>query len=173
MYSNFRGARTRLGCLMLISGLLVAGCGAFARPLTHAHDSPASLASAVLAALERRDFAALREVALTEEEFRDHVWPDLPASRPERNLSFEYVWGDLSQKSEAALRETLAAHSGTRYDLVGVRFAGKTTQYESYLVHRDSELTVKDDKGVQGRLRLFGSVIEKDGRFKVFSYVVD
>ncbi len=58
-------------------------------------------------------------------------------------------------------------------ELVGIRFLGETTPYGSYLVHRESELTVKDLDGTQRDIRLFGSVLEKGGRFKVFSYVID
>jgi len=75
--------------------------------------------------------------------------------------------------SEAALSRTLAAHGGQRFELVAVHFRGETTQYNTYLVHRKTELTVKGAAGTDLRLRLFGSTIEKDGRFKVFSYVVD
>ncbi len=57
---------------------------------------------------------ALRDLALNEIEFREQVWPELPAARPERNLPFSYVWGDLRQKSDANLERTLARHGGRR-----------------------------------------------------------
>ncbi len=126
-----------------------------------------------MAALAQNDVAALRALALSEQEFKEHVWPDLPASRPERNLPFSYVWGDLHQKSEAALARTVGSHGGRRYELAGVRFVGETTKYNTYDVHRKTELTVMDATGAQTPLRLFGAVLEKEGRFKVFSYVVD
>lgn len=40
-------------------------------------------------------------------------------------------------------------------------------------MHRQAVLTVRGGNGVQEEVRLFGSVFEQDGRFKVFSYVVD
>jgi hypothetical protein len=40
-------------------------------------------------------------------------------------------------------------------------------------VQRESELTVKDPSGTERQIRVFGSMIEKGGRYKVFSYVVD
>ena len=116
---------------------------------------------------------ALRAVALDEQEFREHVWPELPAARPERNLPFSYVWGDLHQKSEETLTRTLTRHGGRRYALVSVRMVGDTTQYPSYAVHRETVLQVREESGTQVELRLFGSTIQKDGAWKVFSYVVD
>jgi hypothetical protein len=128
---------------------------------------------AVLDAIQRRDVVTLRSLALNEQEFREHIWPELPASRPERNLPFSYVWGDLHQKSEAALAQTLARHGGRRYMLVSVRFAGESTRYPSYSVYRETVLKVRDEAGTEADLRLFGSSLEKDDAWKVFSYVVE
>jgi hypothetical protein len=141
--------------------------------LSNTYPSPEALATAVLGAVERRDTAALNGLALSEEEFRDHVWPELPAARPERNLPFSYVWGDLRQKSDESLMRTLASHGGRRYALVSVRASGETTKYPSYAVSRETVLMVRDETGAPAELRLFGSTIQKDGAWKVFSYVVD
>jgi len=141
--------------------------------LSNTHPSPEALATAVLGAFERRDTIALNGLVLSEEEFRAHVWPELPAARPERNLPFWYVWGDLRQKSDESLRRTLASHGGRRYALVSVRAAGETTRYPSYTVSRETVLMVRDESGAATELRLFGSTIQKDGGWKVFSYVVD
>ncbi len=164
----------RLGCWW--SGLAVLalslGCSAVP-PLVGTQATPEALASAVLTALERRDEAALRTLALNEQEFRDHVWPELPAARPERNLPFGYVWGDLHQKSDVGLTTILGEHGGKRYELVNVRATGETTRYDTYLVHRDIVLVIRDPGGATREMRLFGSMIEKDGAWKVYSFVVD
>ncbi|OFW18173.1 MAG: hypothetical protein A3H97_00930 [Acidobacteria bacterium RIFCSPLOWO2_02_FULL_65_29] len=149
----------------------LAGCSG--APLKNGRESPDALARAVLDAVARRDGDALRALTFDEEEFRELVWPDLPASRPERNLPFGYVWTDLRRKSDAGLASVLEAHGGRVLDLVGVSFRAETTQYRTFLVHRDSQVTVRDATRRQQVVQLFGSVIEKDGRFKVFSYVVD
>jgi hypothetical protein len=128
---------------------------------------------AVLDGIARRDTTTLRALALNEHEFREHIWPELPASQPERNLPFSYVWGELRQKSEISLAQTIARYGGRRYALVSVRFAGDTTRYPSYTVYRETVLKVRDDQGVEADLRVFGSSLEKDDTWKVFSYVVD
>ena len=141
-------------------------------PLAHAHPSPSALASAVLDAVARNDRVGLEALALSEAEFRDHVWPELPAARPERNVPFSYLWGDLRQKSEAALARTLSAEGGRRYELLDVRFEG-ATDYATYRVHRDATLRVRDDGGGELDLRICGSMLEQGGAWKIFSYVVD
>lgn len=143
-----------------------------AAPLTNTHDSAESLAAAVLDGLAMGDRGRLEALALSEREFRDHVWPELPAARPERNLPFAFVWGDLRQKSQAELSSTLSAHTGRRYTLEKVTFADQTA-YESYRVRRDATFHVRDAAGTGMALRVCGSMFEKDGEWKVFSYVVD
>lgn len=142
-------------------------------PLANTRGSAEALATAVLDALARRDRNALESLALSEQEFRAQVWPDLPAARPERNLPFSYVWGDLRQKSQGGLMTTLAKHGGQRYELVGVRFEGSSTRYSRCEVHRETVLAVRDADGANHDLRLFGSSVEADGAWKVFSYVLD
>lgn len=142
-------------------------------PLRHTFPSPEALSQAVLTALAANDVDTLRALSLDEIEFRTAVWPDLPASRPERNVPFDYAWGDLNQKSNNARRRLVARHGGRRYELVKVRFAGETTQYRTYRVHRETLLDLRDEEGAATRLALFGSVLEREGEFKLFSYVVD
>ena len=140
--------------------------------MANTHRSPEQVAEAVLDAVARRDRAALAALALSEQEFRDHAWPSLPAARPERNLPFSYVWGDLRQKSDGMLTRTLVAYGGRRYQLRGVDFEGRS-DYGDYIVHREVTFRVRDVGGETGAIRVSGSMIEKDGAWKVFSYVVD
>jgi hypothetical protein len=157
----------------LVAAALV-GAAACSRvpPLANGSSSAEALATAVLDAIAQRDRARLDALALSEQEFRDHVWPDLPAARPERNLPFSYVWGDLHQKSNLSLVRTLEQYGNTRYTLTRVRFSGATS-YARYVVHRDATFEVTDTSGTPTSLRVCGSFIEKDGVWKVFSYVVE
>jgi hypothetical protein len=147
-----------------------------AAPLSNTFDSIEALAAAVLEGIERNRGSALWSLAINEEEFRGVVWPVLPASRPERNTPFEYTWGALQFKSSNALSTTLAKYQGHRHELVRVEFAAheqRQRDFGAFLVHRDARVLVKKADGNEVWLDLFGSVIERDGRFKVFSYVTD
>jgi hypothetical protein len=149
------------------------GSGRPSPPLARTFDSAEAAASAVLEGLAARDVAALRELSLTEDEFRDIVWPELPSSRPEVNLPVAYAWGTLAQNSQGSLATTIAAHGGRRYTLVNVRVTGRSTPYESFTVHRDVALDVVDEAGVRRQIQVIGSLLERDGRCKVFSFVAD
>ena len=163
----------------LVASLFASGCGGSAAvdagpsPLGHTFASPDAVAEAVLAAVADRDSVTLEALSLSELEFRTVVWPELPSSRPERGLPFDYVWGDLRQKSTNAMRRLINRHAGKRYSLAGIEFEGETTPYETYRVHRETMLTLRDEAGEQLRLPLFGSILEREGEFKLFSYVID
>lgn len=169
-----RGSLALLGLLAVVAGCVsIEGPAEPPIPLSRTADSPVALGRAVLDALRHRDAAQLESLAITEAEFRDLVWPELPSSRPAMGLSFDYAWQELRQKSAADLRRTLAGWGGRRLELVDVRFLGETTEYGSFRVSRDSLLDVRTESGEPVRIRVFGSVIEYDGRVKVFSYVLD
>jgi hypothetical protein len=171
------------GGLVLASALATTSCnpspaesgGANLEPgLSSTFDSKEALARSVLKAFAEEDVATLKSLPLSREEFRRHVWPKLPASRPERNIPFDYGWGDLYQKSVNSIASNFTRYKGRKLELVSVRFNGETTDYETFLVHRDSELRVRDiESGEELTLALFGSVLESKGRYKIFSYVTD
>ncbi|MCU0257269.1 MAG: hypothetical protein MUF60_11080 [Vicinamibacterales bacterium] len=146
-------AARRLVLLATACASLVAAPGCAGRPaappLAHTLASPEDTARAVLDALAAGDGDRLRALALSEQEFRDHVWPRLPAARPERNLPLAYVWGDLRQKSDSHLAVALAETDGQPLSLVRLRFTGETTDYGTYRVHRKSLLTVRDRAGTE------------------------
>jgi hypothetical protein len=162
--------RTFLG-LWLPGAVAGVACGSIPA-LANTRSSPDELARAVLAALQQRDRAALDALALNEQEFRDHVWPELPAARPERNLPFSYVWGDLHQKSNLGLASTMGTYGGRRFQLLSVAFS-RESRYPTYVVHHESTVRVKGDDGALDDLRVCGSMLAKDGAWKVFSYVTD
>lgn len=142
-------------------------------PLEGASASPEALAAAVLDGFARKDRAALERLVISRQEFIDHVWPVLPASRPERNLSPQFVWDDLSGKSRLHLARNLTLPLPAGVRVSGIEFRGETTRYGALTIHRESVLTVTDLQGRPATLRLFGSMLERDGRYKVFSYVTD
>ena len=162
--------RLRPAALVLLV-LAGAACNS-STPLADSVGSPEALARAVLEAVRTNDRARLAALAVSEREFREHVWPRLPASRPERNLPFSYVWGDLRQKSDLALTGTIEQYRGRLFELLKVSFSG-ATDYVEYKVHREATVRVRDSTGNESDLRVCGSFLEKDGVWKVFSYVID
>lgn len=161
----------RMAAVLLAVG---SGVGCDGRPAPVAGGAPSALAlgTAVALALAADDGPALQALALSEDEFRQHVWPWLPAARPERNLPFGYVWSDLQQKSQASLAGLRHRHRGSRWSVRRVTL-GPRSVFGQATVHREARLTVQRMDGTVEELRLCGSMLEQSGRWKVFSYVVD
>ena len=141
--------------------------------LSGTYESVEALADEVLRAIGANDAGALERVALTADEFRDHVWPYLPSAGPERNVPFDFVWSRLRRNSDGYLHQTLAQYGGQDLTLAGVEFSGDTSDYGPVRVYRETWLRVRDAEGIESTVRFFGSSIEQNGRYKVFSYVVD
>jgi len=160
----------RTSLLLIVMGLVLGPACNRVPPLAGTQESPEGVVRAVLDALAARDSATLSALTLSEQEFKDHVWPHLPAARPERNLPFSFVWGDLRQKSQQSLVRTLQEFGGRRLRLERVSFSGETA-YPGAVVHREAVATVTDEKGYTVDVRVCGSLIEQNGRWKVFSYV--
>jgi hypothetical protein len=158
--------------VVLAAGLVLPGC-ARPVPLAHTFESPEALGGAVLDALARKDRAALDAMALSEQEFRAYLWPHLPVSRPERNMPFDYVWSDLAGKSRAFLRARLSAGARAEGQVKRVVFDGASTRYGDVTVMRRARLVLQDAAGREQDVRAFGSVLVKDGRYKLVSYVTD
>jgi hypothetical protein len=159
--------------ILLAIGAAAPGCGRLP-VLEQTFDSPEAVAQAVLRGLDARDINALKALAVTEHEFRKMVWPKLPAAKPGRNIPWDYVWNDLHGKSTMQLQARV--NEWQRIDqgaVAKVEFSGEMTDYETFRVRRKSVVVLRTPAGGESRHRLFGSVIEEGGRYKVFSYVVD
>ena len=152
--------------------LALTACGA-PLPLANPEPSSEALATAVLDALADGDADRLAGLALNGQEFRDVVWPELPASRPERGVPVSYAWGDLRQKSSNALRRLVARWGGHRLTLLEVAYDGETTHYDTFRVHRETRLRVLDQTGQEIEMQFYGSTLVRGAEHKVFSYVVD
>lgn len=166
----------RVAAALAVLGMTACAGGETPReavPLSGTFESAEALGRAVLAGFGAGDRAALAALALSEAEFRDQVWPEMPASRPERNVPFEYAWGQLRQRSDASLTDLFARHAGRRLTLIRTGFTGETTPYQTFVVMRDSEIVARDESGREWVLRLYGSALVRDGRYKLFSFVVD
>ena len=142
------------------------------RSLLNAASSPEALARNFLTALNRNDKAAIQALRITKKEFCEYVWPELPSSRLP-NVTCDWAWEQATLNSLSGLSEVLPAHGKKRYEAVSIRFAKGTDRYQTYKVHKEPWLTIRDGAGKQQELRLFGSLLEMDGQYKFFSFVID
>jgi hypothetical protein len=169
-----RPARAGLLGLLWLLGSATACTVTGSRPaLSGAFATPETAAEAVLLGVWQKDTAQLTAIAVGEHEFRDLVWPRLPASRPEVGMPVEYLWTDQRTKSLAHLGRLLARHGGTRFTFVSLGFRGAVSDYGTFRIHRETWLALRDASGTRHELRWFGSMIESPDGWKIYSYIID
>jgi len=168
------GHRAIPGFLLLCLLLAVSACGRGNEPipLTPSYESKDAAVSAFLQALAARDRDTLMAQAVSQSEFLKHIWPALPASRPDVGMPADRAWTEQAQRNANFLAQTLGEHGGRRYELVAASFKGSPTTYGSFTIHPKTTLDIRDEFGVR-EVRLFGSMIESGGRWKIYSFVVD
>ena len=133
----------------------------------------------LLKALERAvvsgNAGLMRELAVTEEEFRDLVWPTLDIAKlPNSGFTWEFVWSQHQLQHEKCLMRTSHDLAGTEIDIVDIMFEGRTTDHGSFKIHRDSRVEVRRADGTRDEVALFGSLLETaDGRYKIYSFIND
>ncbi len=131
-----------------------------------------ALAAQFLDLLARNDEAAMRRLRVTKEEFCQYVWPELPSSKIP-NLTCDFAWDQATLNSDAGFYGDLKRHKGKRYELISLRFAERTEYYKNFNIHKDARLKIRDENGVEREIKLFGSILEMAGRFKLFSFTID
>jgi len=162
------------GFFLLLLLLAVAACGGGDKPipLAPSYESKDAAVTAFLQALAARDRDTLMAQAVSQTEFLKHIWPALPASRPDVGMPADRAWTEQAQRNTNFLSQTLGEHGGRRYELVAASFDGTATTYGSFTIHPKTTLDIRDEFGVR-EVRLFGSMIESGGRWKIYSFVVD
>jgi hypothetical protein len=132
------------------------------------------LARRFLAAVARRDTAALLGLLVSRAEFAWLVFPDHLYARPPYELDPEIFWLQIRAQSAKGLGRVLERLGGDRLELEGLSCRADTVQVRGDALRIWSPCGLSYRQG--GRAlsgRLFGSIVERDGRAKFLSYAND
>ena len=129
------------------------------------------LARRFLAAVAAEDGAALRELQVTLAEYAWLVFPVHVYSRPPYELDPALFWLQLGSASHKGITSTLARFSGRELRYLGLDCRADPTQ----LLPGPARLWTRclvtfQDGPVRLTQRLFGSIVERDGRAKLLSF---
>jgi len=123
-----------------------------------------------LRALEARDTAALRTLLMTKAEYAWLYYPTNPQGLPPYDLSPALYWFMIEGRSAQGLSQALEARGGQKLRYAGYTCdagfssEGENRVYGPCLVRR---VQAPGDTVAE---RLFGPILERDGRFKFVSY---
>lgn len=141
------------------------------RHLDSAEESPEALAKRLLRDLAQGDLIQLKRLRITKQEYCSILWPELPGSRIP-NLSCDFAWDQATLRSNAGLNEMIAQHKGRAYRLVSLTVRN-IEPYQTFKALKEPYIRIRDEKGVEQEVRIFGSILELDGQYKLFSFVAD
>ena len=133
-------------------------------------DSPCQLGLAVVDALNRKDIEQLDRLRVQREEYLDWIWPAFPASRPPNNFPGDFAWSNLNKKCNIGMRKWIAHFGGHNLKFVDIRFDRPQETYEGFQLLRGTVLTLQNAAGEQRELKILGSVVVKNNRYKLLSY---
>lgn len=104
---------------------------------------------------------------MTKEEFHSFVWPKLPSR--EKGFPADFIWGYTIAHSTKELKRAFADHGGRRYRYLAVTFED-SEDFGDYRIHRWPLVKVRDERGRERELQLFGHILEVDDEFKFYSF---
>jgi hypothetical protein len=148
--------------------------GIAARPTALGGGAPTrdSLVRLLVIAVDRRDTAMVNRLVLTRAEFAYLYYPSAPLARPPYELDPQMMWYQLVSQSEKGIVRAFDRLGGTRLRHVGHACADAERQGENRVWSGCTVTLVAGGRDTT-RQRIFGSIVERGGRFKFVSYAND
>jgi hypothetical protein len=138
--------------------------------LTDAATSRSRLVRRFVQALENNDAAGLAKLVVNRAEFGLLIYPSSPNAAPPYRQSPELVWLARSASTDKAAHRLLARFGGKPFGYVGYDCADPATREGRNTLWAGCTVRFAEHAGADtARLRLFGSIVARDGRFKFVS----
>jgi hypothetical protein len=129
-----------------------------------------SLARAIVTAARAGDDASLRRYALSAREFIDLVYPASPFAAPPAREAPGRVWMTIQNPSASGRNRLVGRLRGRALSYEGVACGAAPERQGANTIWTRCRVTLASARGQRASFELFGSIIERGGRFKVVSY---
>lgn len=136
--------------------------------LSRAASTRKALITAFIRAIEARDTVALRKLTLTREEFAYLYYPSTPTSLPPYGLAPDVMWYLISENSTKGLGVALEKLGGKGL-AVERHTCDQSTREGENRIYYPCRFVLRAASGDTMTARLFGPIVERDGRFKLLS----
>lgn len=144
------------------------------RPLSGGASSKSELVEKVLDRFAHRDTVALGRLLVDKDEFLDIIYPELgihyASARDTREETKAFLWEHQYLNARKGLFKALREVGGKEMAFVDMRFADGEKHFRTYKLHEGTEVDVRTADGQEATLLALGTIIERDGRFKLLSY---
>lgn len=132
--------------------------------------SPAALTRRYLDAVRRFDTTVLRDMHITRAEYAYLYFPQSKMMKPPYELPPDAAWLLHTAESNKGIAAVMRRLGGHTLELESVRCPGESLRAGPYIVWRDCLVRYRERGAAPVERPLFAAIIERDGRFKFFSY---
>src|SRR5690606_30373018 len=132
-----------------------------------------ALVERLLVVLAAADTAAFEELAVDRAEYAWLYYPESPISRPPYELPPALAWFRLQQGNRVGALRALRELGGRPLDHGGYRCAEEPAVEGRNRIWVGCAVEIGRDGEPAAPIRLFGSILERDGRFAILSFAND
>ena len=138
--------------------------------LQHASPSMDALVARLAHAVSTHDTTDLNAMVLNRQEFAWLYYPESPMSRPPYEAPPELLWGQILASSDKGARQLVNRLGGSTITVSRLRCPTAPDTAGANLLHTRCEVRFAAPGKPTLEGNLFGSVIERDGRFKFMGF---
>lgn len=130
----------------------------------------AKLIERIFAAIASRDTLTLRSLTLSRAEFAYLFFPSHRVARPPYEMPPALLWFQLTEESEKGLKKAFQHLGPAPIALLSHRCPGEPEVEGDNRLHSGCIVRGRRADGTVTEAQLFGTIVERDGRFKLLSY---
>jgi hypothetical protein len=132
-----------------------------------------SLVARVVRALDAQDTLAFEAVGIDLGAFAWLYYPTAVSAQPPYELPPGVAWFQMQEENRKGVFRALRELGGRRIEYVGHRCAQEPAVEGDNRIWTQCRVTLRVDGGEPASVRLFSSILEREGRFVVLSYAND
>jgi hypothetical protein len=126
-----------------------------------------AVARAFVAAVAAHDAERVAHTLMTRAEFAWLYYPENPISRPPYELPAGLAWFELEGNSLAGLRRALASYGRRALSFGGLQCTAPPVSHGPNRLWNGCIVTLRLETGSETSVRMFGTILERGGRFKI------
>ena len=129
-----------------------------------------ALVRRIVADVASRDTVDLLATLVSPREFVDLIYPSSPYTHPPLRQSPDVTWMLIANPSASGYRRLVTRLGGIRYELAGYACGETPEQQGANTFWTKCALRLVETSGDTSTQRWFGSIVERDGKFKLMSF---
>jgi hypothetical protein len=112
---------------------------------------------------------SLYRLCVTEKEFEVILWPEFEQSRPLTGLKADDAWMFLEPRNTSGIRSVIGDHEGRYLEFLRFERRAPAKAFNNFRLHQGLVMVVRNERGEEERLDHLKAVVERKGRFKIYS----